>query len=46
MSNVIGLGDDNDLQDWFLPEDKRAELPLEENTGMLQKCNRILVLGS
>lgn len=33
MVSVIGLGENNDLTDWFIPEEKRAELPLEKSTG-------------
>lgn len=34
MPSVIGLGEDDKLADWFVPEDKRAELPLEKPDGM------------
>jgi hypothetical protein len=33
MSVMIGLGDDGELYDWFIPEEKRPDLPLEKSTG-------------
>ena len=49
MSVVIGLGDDDQLYDWFLPEEKRPDLPLERTTGItlylwLCVCGFVFVL--
>lgn len=34
MSAVLGLGENDELYDWFIPEDKRPDLPLELKTGI------------
>ena len=44
MSVVMGLGDNDDLYDWFIPEEKRPDLPLQKAIGTLTTCLQLITL--